>query len=136
MIRWFGIKSCPLRDDGLNILATTLSMLHIQVLAFENCDLTDNSCEAIGRLLKAQMNGMDMAYWNATLRYGISNFRISSETVHVVSSGLIVMSLNGNRISGKGLYHLSKSLENNFWFLGEIVSQSLACYFALGYCFQ
>ena len=61
-LRWFGIKSCSLGDEGLNIIATAISQLNVQVLAFENCDLTDKSSESIGRLIKVLLMIFTLQY--------------------------------------------------------------------------
>jgi hypothetical protein len=68
---------------------------------------------------------MDTAYWNATLRAGISDFTISADTVHVLWSGMIALSLSGNRISGSKLALIGNVLKKNFWFLGINMANNL-----------
>lgn len=67
---------------------------------------------------------MDTNYWNATLRSDSFDFSICPETVHVMSSGLVALSLSGNKFTGENLSHISQVLARNFWFLGKSIVAS------------
>lgn len=67
---------------------------------------------------------MDSLYWNATLR---TNFKgkddtdklQDEETAFVYGSGLVALSLMGNKLSGDGIVTLATMLGKNCWLLGE-----------------
>lgn len=48
----FGIKSVNLGDAGLNILAHGLSRVKMQILALEDCSLTDECLRDIAKILQ------------------------------------------------------------------------------------
>lgn len=53
VIRWLGFKSCDIgSDDGLRILTPFINKLNMQVLGFEQCELTDLSLPYIASILK------------------------------------------------------------------------------------
>ena len=53
VIRWLGFKSCDIgSDDGLRILTPFINKLNMQVLGFEQCELTDQSLPYIASILK------------------------------------------------------------------------------------
>lgn len=62
---------------------------------------------------------MNNAYWNSTLRYGISYFDITSETSYIVKSGLVTLNLSDNNMNGKSMNCLVDAIKTNFWFLGD-----------------
>ena len=64
---------------------------------------------------------MDTGYWNATLRIDQSEgLMIRPETIPVLSSGLLALSLTGNKLTGSKLHLIGRALRHNYWLLGLI----------------
>ena len=131
-----------------------IGKLSLQVLALEQCQLTDASVVYIASILKvcksitfkhvypdfdftskscalskqAQQNNMDSLYWNATLRVdpGLRGaLWNASEIDEVYRCGLVALSLYGNRFEGKDIYALTRVLRNNHWLLGMVLKTFL-----------
>ena len=60
---------------------------------------------------------MDSVFWNSTLRLG-SHDNSKSARDSVYSSGLVLLSVEGNQIGGDNLRILSKAIERNHWIIG------------------
>lgn len=72
---------------------------------------------------------MNIEYWNSTLRCGdISKFEVTSETCHILSWGLVGISLSNNQITGNSFHELIHALRENFWLLGlNLSSNTITC---------
>lgn len=70
---------------------------------------------------------LDNLFWNTTLRSDAltmsenSASRHSHETNLVLSSGLVALSVNGNKITNIGAEIIRKSIHKNHWLLGKLV---------------
>ena len=70
---------------------------------------------------------LDNLFWNTTLRSDAltmsenSPARHSHETNLVLSSGLVAVSVNGNKITNIGAEIIRKSIYKNHWLLGKLV---------------
>lgn len=68
-----GSSSCHIlhtfsSSDVLLTSLTNVSLLMLQVLAIEECQLTDVSWSYLHSILKARESSLDDLYWNSTLR--------------------------------------------------------------------
>ena len=66
----------------MRLLCPHLARSSIQVLALEKCDLTDNSCDFLASIIKAQEAKLDNLYWNSTLRQNEASVPENSEILH------------------------------------------------------
>ena len=108
------IKNSHLRDDGFRLLTPYLAKSKIQVIALENLHLTDESCNYLASIIKAQEAAMDTLYWNSTLRIdsALDDGYATTDTY-----GLQALSLKGNQITSSGVMHVAKFLRSNQWLL-------------------
>ena len=60
---------------------------------------------------------MDSLFWNSTLRLG-SQDKSKDVRDSIYSSGLVLLSVEGNQIGGDNLRILSKAIERNHWIVG------------------
>lgn len=131
-ITWLGFRDCVFGgDEGLRIMTHYIGKLNLQVLAIEQCQLTDASTVYIASILKAQQNNLDSLYWNATLRVdpGLRGaLWNASEIDEVYRCGLVALSLYGNQFEGKDIYALTRVLRNNHWLLGMCCKVYCCCF--------
>ncbi len=99
----------------MRLLCPHLARSSIQVLALEKCELTDNSCEFLASIIKAQEAKLDNLYWNSTLR---QNEATMPENTEIMSQGLVALSISGNKFEGKSILTLARVLKRNGWLLG------------------
>eukprot|EP00596_Hydrurales_sp_CCMP1899_P000353 CAMPEP_0119053064 /NCGR_PEP_ID=MMETSP1177-20130426/74171_1 /TAXON_ID=2985 /ORGANISM="Ochromonas sp, Strain CCMP1899" /LENGTH=941 /DNA_ID=CAMNT_0007032877 /DNA_START=124 /DNA_END=2949 /DNA_ORIENTATION=+ len=119
VVRWLSFKSCPIGNMGVKILAPHVSKMHLQVLVFERCGLSDEACSYLSDILKSQEAMLDLLHWNTTLRMDVNTAaKRTEETDRVHSQGLVALSVNGNSITEEGIGTLKRAIKSNFWVLG------------------
>ena len=93
----------------------------------KGCGLTNESANFLTAILRASVAHMDQLYWNSTLRMsdpidgsldsGTSGAVMNEDTNHVFSSGLLVLDISDNELTGDAVNVLSRQLKNNHWLL-------------------
>lgn len=126
-MKWLCFRNCPLGDQTFRRLVPSLVKLPLQVMMFESCHLTDNSCKYIASVVKANESRMEVELWNQTLRASsqeLSGKYVWNDKNRIHSTGLIAVSLKGNSITDKGLDLLAPYLVDNHWLLGLKLSNN------------
>eukprot|EP01031_Cornospumella_fuschlensis_P038655 gene38655-46991_t len=148
-LRWLVFRKCQIGGDvGLRAITPALCALPLQVLAIEECQLTDVSWSYVHSVLKARESSLDDLYWNSTLRtqgksqkqangahgHGVTGNgeegRVDGgslaqgidveglEDKSVLGEGLVAISLRGNLLTGDNMQGLCSELKKAFWLLG------------------
>lgn len=143
-LQTLSFHNCPLESLGLRTLTPHLNKLeHMTQLNLQGCGLDDDSAAFLVSILRASEARMDQLYWNSTLRMSdpldslnsaSSGAVVTEETNHVFSSGLVILDISGNNLSGKALSVMSRHLRNNHWLLAlNLASNQLTATDFLGF---